>query len=1526
MDSRYKIILSSNNVYKEVDLSPEAKEVKVGTGVECDVRLRRELFFGQIELSFVKTGSQWSVNCSDGLYITVGDVRKLMTKKLQHGDTLEVKYQDSDIQLFTLSFTLDFDYENKKYDTEIDISGFEHISIGGGNGANIAISDPIIGSDYLTIKKSNDRIILFDNNAKYGIYVNGSRINKQKEIKDFDFFSIANYSFYYKNGKLYTELKDNIKCNSLTTRKLDLQTTHFEYPDFIRNTRVEYCIPESEIEIKQPLPKPQKSKKNLVFSLIPSIVMLGLMVVMRGIIGGGGTFVIYSVCSMGIGIVMSVVTYFYDGKEYKKEAEKREKEYREYVSKKEQEVISARENELRIRNQIYESLSNSINEVLNYGKRIFEKSSRDKDYLDIYLGTGTVEANVPVKYTKQDFIDTDDAISQLPATIEEKYHYIENAPIISRFNSSNGVGIVGNKSVLYDILKNITLDLAIRHFYREVKMYYMFNEFDFKIMQWVKWLRHVYNDEIGIRNFMCDDESRKILLENLYAVLSAREASKKENESLVFDTNYVIFVLDSSTIRKHPVSRYIEECNKYGFTFVFFEEYEEFIPKGCTEIIRLNNDHASGVILESANGDLQTTFTYTQVPNSQAETVALKLGSVSVEEVSLESELTKSISMYEMLDIFSVEDLDLKERWNTSQVFKSMAAPLGVKTKNELVYLDISDKSNAHGPHGLVAGTTGSGKSEILQTYVLSMATLYHPYDVGFVIIDFKGGGMANQFKDLPHIMGAITNIDGREINRSLLSIKAELVKRQSYFAEAGVNHINDYIKLFKKNAVKQPLPHLIIIVDEFAELKAEFPDFMKELISTARIGRTLGVHLILATQKPAGVVDAQIWSNSKFKLCLKVQTKEDSNEVIKTPLAAEIVEPGRAYFQVGNNEIFELFQSAYSGVKVADDGDDKTRVFSIYALNNWGKKTLIYTNKKKSASEDAKNQLQTIVDYVNAYCRTSNITQLNGICLPSLPDVVKKDALAEFNKSSSQNIVVPVGFYDDPERQDQGNYCLDLSENNTFIIGSAMTGKTTLLQTILLQLMNYYTPAEVNVYIIDCGNMTLKSFESSNIVGGVAFPAEEDEIINLFKMLFRIINERKKVLSEKGLGTHNAYIEAGYTDMPQVILMIDNMAAFREYYDNLSDDFLALSREGTSLGISIIATATQTNAMNYKALSNYGTRIALVCNDTNEYMNLFDRCRLEPKDTAGRGLCVIDKRILEFQTALCVEGDKEYIRIDNIKKAINDANANYAGLKAVPIPTVPNIVKKSVVFAENPMLYTQPYQIPIGIDFASVQYVSIDLTSIGYFAITGKAKSGKTNFIKNIVETIQENIFDNLTRAYVFDDPYMSLDFCKDYGFVEQYELDESSVDSVVSSILEEMRRRAALIRENKNLSPADVIKDEPLILMIIENKRIIEYITKNTDLLTQFKELLEGILDVKMCVIFSDIENLNVGFNTPEVYKVIKNNKKVFVFEDVSEIKFVDVSVKQQKENAKPLQKGDAYMCFQNNMQRIRTIYVDQ
>lgn len=196
---------------------------------------------------------------------------------------------------------------------------------------------------------------------------------------------------------------------------------------------------------------------------------------------------------------------------------------------------------------------------------------------------------------------------------------------------------------------------------------------------------------------------------------------------------------------------------------------------------------------------------------------------------------------------------------------------------------------------------------------------------------------MASLFHELPHHLGTITNLDGQGGVRALISVKAELSRRQRIFGSYHVNHINGYMKLFKEGKASEAIPHLFIISDEFAELKKEQPDFMKELISAARIGRSLGVHLILATQKPSGVVDEQIWSNSRFKLCLKVQEEMDSKEVLRTMDAANIAIPGRAYLKVGNNETYELFQAALSKAPYREDTGGDAADERIYVVNELG-------------------------------------------------------------------------------------------------------------------------------------------------------------------------------------------------------------------------------------------------------------------------------------------------------------------------------------------------------------------------------------------------------------------------------------------------------------------------------------------------------------------------------------------------------------------------------------------------------------
>ncbi|SES16260.1 FtsK/SpoIIIE domain-containing protein, partial [Lachnobacterium bovis] len=339
----------------------------------------------------------------------------------------------------------------------------------------------------------------------------------------------------------------------------------------------------------------------------------------------------------------------------------------------------------------------------------------------------------------------------------------------------------------------------------------------------------------------------------------------------------------------------------------------------------------------------------------------------------ISSRIPESVTFFDMYKVKKPQDFDSRNRWSQNQSHKTLAVPLGLRAEDDIVSLNLHEK--AHGPHGLVAGTTGSGKSEIVQSYILSLALNFHPYEVGFLLIDYKGGGMANLFKNLPHLLGTITNLDKAESMRAMASIHSELLRRQQIFSECGVNHINGYNKLFKEGKVKEPLPHLFMISDEFAELKSEQPDFMAELVSTARIGRSLGIHLILATQKPSGVVDDQIWSNSRFKLCLKVADTNDSKEMLKTPDAASITQAGRAYLQVGNNEIYELFQSAWSGAKYdpnIDANEEKSQKEDnrVYLINEKGQGELINKDLSSTGSDDENKtvitQLDATVNYLS--------------------------------------------------------------------------------------------------------------------------------------------------------------------------------------------------------------------------------------------------------------------------------------------------------------------------------------------------------------------------------------------------------------------------------------------------------------------------------------------------------------------------------------------------------------------------------
>lgn len=1497
MEYGYILKIANKNIYKEVQLSTDFDYLKIGLDLDCDVRFYKELFFEKFSITLLKKDKEWQITCSDNIYIDSGDVRKLINKKLIHGDKLTVKYQDSNAELFELEFLYDFDNEDKDYDRIINTSNANIIKISNSPNANIVVNSKYASNDNIELLKKGNNLELKLNKTVYGVYINGSKAENGSVINNGDFFSLADYSFYYKNSNIRT-------CKSVIVNGLNYidKTEKNNYPKFNRNTRLKTVLDDEKIEILDPPAKPQKPKADIVSKLLPSLIMIGAMVGMAVMSNRDPSMMIFSVISGLSGIVTAVIGIVKSKKEHKTNTAERIEKYTNYIENKKKEISSEREKEKLSLEEIYIDTETEFRNFANFSSELFDRSKDDEDFLTVRLGFGDIDSKKEINYKKQEKLEIEDNLQIMPEEISKEYKCVHNAPVTCSFKDANAIGIVGSEVNRFEMMKSIIVDICARQFQTDVKLFFVAEKEHKSKVRWLRMLPHVFNDDIGIRNIVCDDESKNILFEYLYKELTVREQNKS------FENNIIVFLYDEYGFQNHPISKFIGKGKELGITFVFFGNTKAEVGLGCDYIIDVA-DNKNAVLISVSDKNNRSMFTYTSITDSQAQAIVDLLAPVYTEEISLEGTLTKNISLFKLLNILTVEDIDLNSNWNSSQVFKSMSAPIGV-SKSGVICLDLHDK--AHGPHGLVAGTTGSGKSEVLQTYILSMATLYHPYEVGFVIIDFKGGGMVNQFKNLPHLVGAITNIDGKEIDRSLKSIKAELKKRQRLFAEAEVNHIDKYIKKFKAGEVNDPLPHLILIVDEFAELKADQPEFMKELISAARIGRSLGVHLILATQKPSGQVDDQIWSNSRFKLCLKVQDQTDSNEVLKSPLAAEIKEPGRAYLQVGNNEIFELFQSAYSGAPEKADNNN-VKEFTIYSLTDSGRKIPVFQQKKKKSSEGNLTQLEAIVNYVNDYTKKNNIVKLPDICLPSLEHTIN------YQNSTVDEFIVPVGIYDDPDNQLQTTYGINIFSDNTLIIGSSMSGKTNLLQLVIRGIAHNYSPSEVSIYIIDFASMVLKNFESLNHVGGVVVSNEDEKLKNLFKLLTEEVETRKEKLLAAGVSNYLSYKEAGNNDLSQIVLMIDNLTALNELYLQDNDVLLNLSREGLAVGISLIVANSQTSGIGYRYMSNFSSKIALFCNDSSEYSSLFDYCRMSIEAIPGRAIVEKDKQHYECQTYLAFNGEKEYERAAQIKDFIAVSNSKYVNQKAGIIPVIPDLLTQQFVENQFSFIMRNPYDLVVGLNYSNVSPFVLNLASMGTLAVTGREDSGRSNFIRYMLSAMQNKNSDKVD-AYVVDNVERKLASVQDNSIVKSYSIiAESAVDTIIAIEDELKTRYDALLNGDEN-----IVDKSNLIVFVINNIDAVENISNDAKAFEAYKNIIGRYKNMNVCIIVGDYPNTNISYSSPELMRNLRDARHFLYFDDIDSMKVLDLPLAVMRQFKKPISLGDCYYINDNDCCKLKSVLI--
>ena len=1312
----------------------------------------------------------------------------------------------------------------------VDYAKVNNIIIGRDNNCDVVINNILFVEKQLSLElnKQNNGLLLKNLYHKNKMFVN-NLLCSETYLSNGDSIFVSGVFIYYFGSLLL--VCDNNKPIVFNTAKLNKRlmskNPDIDYSSFIdkevlffdkskyfqRPPRFKRQIEKKIYNIDPPTQKEKQEDMPLIFTIAPMLTM-GMMSMVTGVtslqkvISGESSLknefasLLMCLCMLVSMILFPLVQKFYTKRKKKEKEKERRKKYARYIDSKKEEIVKEinYQKSVLVENNI--PIENVNNVILNKSRNLWERKLDHTDFLDLRLGTGNKSPEIEIKYPEEHFTLEEDDLKELITDLVKESKDIENVPITLNFRTNNKVALIGQKSIVNNFFDNLMLQIMAYHGYDMLRIVILTN--NKKYWEKYKSIPYVWNNDKSMRYFATNkDDINRVTSYLMEEYNYRKEISIENKENIQFNPYYLVLTDDIAFLKNNVfISEILKSNTNLGYSIIMSDDKLNTIPNECSMFINISKD-MGGLFTNQMTSDGQITF------KPDVVTFSLKNSITSISNIPIDIndgkfELPKKYGFLEMFDVGNVNQLNIVNRWKNNNIIKSLETPVGIDEQGELFKLDLHEK--AHGPHGLVAGMTGSGKSEWIITYILSMAVNYSPEEVQFVLIDYKGGGLALTFDNretgvkLPHVVGTLTNLDVVEMKRSLASINSELKRRQNMFKSAREKlnessmDIYKYQELYRAGKLDEPMSHLFIISDEFAELKSQQPEFMDELISTARIGRSLGVHLILATQKPSGVVDDQIWSNSKFRVCLKVQDKSDSNDMLKCPDAAMLKDTGRFYLQVGYNEFFALGQSAYAGMPYYESDKKITLVDStidfvdelgtIIKKGNLEKTNTQYVHKGE--------ELPNVLNYIIETAKTQNL-KITPLWLGSIPKEIYVDKLKEKYEYEKENFILNpiVGEYDEPHKQQQNLLTLPISKEGNFLLyGAGGSGKELFLTTMLYSLISTYTPEELGIYILDFGTEVLNNFKEASHVGDVVHSGEDEKIENLFKYIKSEIDFRRKKFLQFN-GSYEDFISKSETKIPNLVIVINSFDIFSELYENQAEKLYELTRECNKFGIYFILSASSINAVKSKLLQTFKTIYSLQLNNEFDYRSVFGNTNgIIPAKTFGRGLFKKD-RVLEFQTAYAFEKEELYKKI--LETSIKSFMTYKTKMK--PIPVLPENVEYGHI-NKGEIDYNF---IPVGMVKKDLGIASIKLKDELSYLISFREFDENISFIDKFLR-----ILDNSNiNTFVFDAKYVyeNSDFKKIKYSNTNYTEIINNLNKFVNEVDEVLKNNKNNIRSIKNV-----------------------------------------------------------------------------------------------------------------------------
>ncbi|MCS6882006.1 MAG: FtsK/SpoIIIE domain-containing protein [Oscillochloridaceae bacterium] len=855
--------------------------------------------------------------------------------------------------------------------------------------------------------------------------------------------------------------------------------------------------------------------------------------------------------------------------------------------------------------------------------RLWERRPDDDDFLDLRVGSGNLpaasQAHVPPPTPAG-------AVDQRLLHIAAEHATLRQTPISVPLATLGSLGLAGPRPAVLALARALLWQAAVLHAPGDLRLAALYAPASAAEWEWLRWLPHTLplnNDPSpGLRMLAGRPDVAERLTSDLLDHLSRRRERAARHETAPSAPRILVLVDGDELPGTYTaITELLRHGGPLGIATLLLVSAWSLLPESCAAMLELETHGARW----TRAGDQwpRERFSPDQADLAASDQLARHLAGVRLVESGGAQDVPRSVRLFDLLGISDVSELAPPHWWNELPATAWRAdVPIGAGADGQPICLDLNE--SRHGPHGIIAGATGAGKSVLLQSIIAALATTHPPERLQLLLIDFKGGAALMPFATLPHCAGMVTDLEGRLAERAMTAIKSELRRRKEVLKSvataysARIENIGDYRALAARAGLP-PLPNLLIIVDEFDELARTYPGFVAELIRVVKQGRSLGVHLLLATQQPARAVSNEIRSQLTFFIALRLGSAEDSREMLLKPDAAFLPTdlPGRAFFRVGAET--RLMQVAQITTPHRTGSAARAAGPRVSFLRDGREQPV--TTMHDPPADQRETDLDILVRALREAAEARALTlagwEPSRIWQPPLPARLSLAAVSgrvadgwSEPPTGSAWLRQAIGLLDLPQESRREPFSVSLADGHLVAIGAPGSGKTTLLRALVFGLAMSHTPDDLWCYLIDAGGQGLGPLAGLPHVGAHIQARERERVRRLMRMLETTIRERQEVLRAADAADLPA-LRAGGRRIPAILVVIDKIAVLREEFrdghgdDEIIDDLIRIARLGRTYGVHLALSADRATDLTYRLLSLMEIRIALRLPELHDYSDL---------------------------------------------------------------------------------------------------------------------------------------------------------------------------------------------------------------------------------------------------------------------------------------------------------------------------------